>query len=204
VPERGDRGQRGDRSNGGAIAGAIGVAVVCAWAAWGVIASEGGCQLQGACDPETIDPGPLTDKGAPTGAGMYGDRWQSSPIEGTWAWFPGQRTYVVHPPFKGPYTFPQIFLSADANPYSTDGSNFAASAGNTAEISDVNDDLRSFKITNNTCSPYYLWLQVAPQGQADGAVPEDGGADAAVPEDGGADGAVPDDGSADGAVQSRD
>lgn len=186
----------------GAIAGAVVVAVTGAGIAWGVLASEAGCQLQGACDPATYD-GFVTDTGAPTAMGFYGATWQSGPIEGTWAWFPGQRTYRIVPllpdggALAGPYTFPQVLLSADPRPWPTAGSNFAQSAGNTAEFSSLDSGTIGFQVTNNTCSPYYLWLQVAPEGQAAGAVP-------ALPEDGGADGAVPEDGSADGAVQSGD
>ena len=182
----------------GAIAGAVVAAVGCAGVAWGVLASGGGCQLQKVCDPATTNlpflpkepegPEVLPD-GFPVGAGMYGDVWQSGPIEGHWLWFPPERTYVIKPQlsdggaFVGPYTFPQVLLSADPNPYTNGGSNFAQSAGNTAEFAGVSKD--TFQVTNNTCSPYYLWLQVAQEYPSDGAAPVQLDGSTLSPADGG-------------------
>ena len=157
-----------------AIARAVGAAGAVAGMAWGGFASQAGCQLQGACDPETNDAGFVTDTNAPTKSGMYGSSWQSGPIEGTWASFPGGQTYNIRPqradgtPFLGPYTF-QVFLSLDQNPYTTGGTNFAPSAGNTAEFTGLYVDggvNTGFQVTNNTCSKYYLWLRVDEETQA--------------------------------------
>ena len=161
-----------------AIAGAVAVAVVGAGVAWGALASQAGCQLQGACDPDTVYV-PALPAGVAAGAsvsaqpfqaeaGTYGAVWQTSAIEGTWMELPGQRTYVISPqlpdggPFVGPYTFPQVYLSADPNPYTFVGSNFAPSAGNPTEFSGLPDGgFDGFLVINNTCSKYFLWLQVA-------------------------------------------
>jgi hypothetical protein len=99
-------------------------------------------------------------------------------------WFPGNRTYVIFPQlpdggaFTGPYTFPQVQLSPDSNPYTTPGSNFAPSAGNAAEFSGLPDGRTdAFQVTNNTCSPYFLWLQVAQERPASASGPSDAGGD---------------------------
>ena len=99
-----------------------------------------------------------------TGGGTY---WMSSPFEGVWMNFPGQLTYVIHPklpdggPFVGPYFFSELWVSADPNPYSNPGSNSAPSSGNITEVSELAGDPTGFQVTNNTCSPYYLWMAVA-------------------------------------------
>jgi hypothetical protein len=175
------------------LAGAIG----CAGLAWGILAGESGCQLQGSCDGDTVeipvlpneDNGPVVaPNGFPQGAGMYGNAWQSGPIEGHWLWFPGQRTYIISPqlpndagPFTGPYTF-QAQISADPSPYTTAGSNFAPSAGNTTEFSGVLPDGRTngFQVMNGTCSAYYLWLQVTQENAPDAGKAVGPSTDAAV------------------------
>jgi hypothetical protein len=172
-----------------AIARAVGAAVAVTGMASGGFASQAGCQLQGACDPHTNDTGFVTDTNAPTKSGMYGSSWQSGPIEGTWASFPGGQTYTIRPKradgtaFLGPYTF-QVLLSADTNPYTTDGANFAPSAGNTAEFTGLYEDggvdgkvNTGFQVTNNTCSKYYLWLRVDEETQAGASSLGDGGVD---------------------------
>ena len=158
------------------IAAVLSASVAGAGLAWGVVESQAGCQLQGSCDGDTVTI-PSSSGSFPAGAGIYGDAgdvWQSSAIEGDWLWFPGQRTYIISPqlrdggPLKGPYTF-QAWISADPNPYTTSGSNFAPSAGNPTEFSGVLPDggTNGFVVMNGTCSPYYLWVQATQEGALD-------------------------------------
>jgi hypothetical protein len=170
---------------------------------WVALVSQAGCQLQGSCDPdERSIPGlssepkgpPLAPGGFPSGAGIYGDAWQSGAIDGPWLWFPGQRTYTISPqpadggtPLPGPYEF-VMYLSVDPNPWTTAGSNFAPSAGNPTEFGGLPDGgMDGFQVTNDSCSPYYLWLQATP---ARPATTLDAGADAHVSSDAGTDAGV--------------
>lgn len=174
----------------------LAVSVACAGGAWGVLSTQTGCQLQGLCDAETVyvpsfPPGVtsapyVTAQPFQPDAGVYetggGTYWMSSPFEGVWMNFPGQLTYVIHPklpdggPFVGPYFFSELWVSADPNPYSNPGSNSAPSSGNITEVSELAGDPTGFQVTNNTCSPYYLWMAVAQE--YPGA--PDAGADAAA------------------------
>ncbi len=144
-------------------------ALACAGAVWGVAAMQAGCTPQGTCDPK--DGGSVTGVSLQTSTGTL---WQTSPIEGTWLQFDGQESYYLYPTFSdggrmpGPYTFPEIMVSADKNPYTNPNSNFAPSAGNIAEILPLDG---GFQVMNNTCSQYYLWMQVA---QEYGAAPGGG------------------------------
>ncbi len=176
-------------------AGALVASACCAAGVGSVLPTELGCQLQGTCDADSASiPGlakeqngpDVTPNGVPMDAGMYGSSWQSGPEEGHWLWFPGQRTYTIYPDLNdggrllGPYVF-SGFISADSEPYTTPGSNFVQGAGNSVEFSGlpyeagttpdgsamVVQQTYGFQVTNDTCSPYYLWLQVTPEAPFD-------------------------------------
>jgi len=199
-----------------AIAGAIFAAVACAGGTWAFAASQAGCELQGVCDQSTIyvpaaaEPkgqGPYVNGLTFPSAGMFGNVWQSSPLEGTWVPFAQQVTYVIYPQlpdgglFVGPYTYPQIYISADANPYTNPGSSFSEGAGNAVNITGLppsDAGLYGFEVTNNTCTAYYLFLQVAQEGSPN--VPPPATPDASAPTDASGDGSA--DGSPDGSPES--
>jgi hypothetical protein len=185
----------------------VAVSVACAGGAWGVLSTQTGCQLQGSCDADMVyvpsfPPGVtsapyVTAQPFQADAGIFhtsiGDLWETSPIDGQWMDFPGQRTFLIYPqlpdggPFLGPYTFPDIEVSADPSPEANAASNFAPSAGNIAEISVLPDGgLNGFQVTNDTCSPYFLWMQVAQENAGAPNAGADAAADASA--DGGADG----------------
>jgi hypothetical protein len=178
-----------------AAAAVVGVVAIGA-GIWGVVSTQTGCELQGSCDTTLVyvpalPPGVTAAPGIAgqpfqPDAGLFTDGfgatfWQSSPIEGTWMNFPGQRTYLIYPQLPdggamvGPFLFESVQVSADPNPYASP-SNFAPSAGNITEFSGLPDGgMTGFSVTNNTCSPYYLWLQVAPEYPA--PAPADAGTD---------------------------
>jgi hypothetical protein len=154
---------------------------------------QAGCQLQGQCDPSAVTvgaAGAVTQAFAP-GAGIYDGVWESSPIDGTWMSFPQERTYTIYPklPDGGPLVGPYILfanVSPDPDNYTTSGSNYAGGAGNIAEFTQSADldggRTDHFQVTNETCSPYYLWIQATPQyaavvGTADAPDASDAGAD---------------------------
>jgi len=154
---------------------ALGSSVACGIAVWGLAASQSACQLKGICDiSTTYVPAPPSGSSGTAqpfedSAGMYGDAWQSSAIEGTWMTFPGQITYVIYPkladggPFTGPYE-PTANISADPDPGANAASNYAPSAGNATQLSALPDGgLDGIQVTNNTCTPYYLWLKLEKQ-----------------------------------------
>jgi hypothetical protein len=176
-----------------AVAVAIGGAIACAAGAWAALSTQTGCQLQGSCDPSSVFVPSLpkgatlgqntTVQGYQGGAGVIDGTWRSSAFEGTWMNFPGQISYYVYPqlpdggPFVGPYLPGTCMVSADPNPESPDGgaagSNAAYCAGNLAELMALPDGGQTgFIVTNDTCSPYFLWLEVAqeyPDAGANGA-----------------------------------
>jgi hypothetical protein len=103
-------------------------------------------------------------------------RWQSTPFEGTWLWFPRQRLYIFDIPALGGRT-PDVvwpYLSAAPEPMKT-GDNFTAGAGNIALLSGVGPNRVSVK--NDSCSDYYLRLVVDVEPLPP---PINGGADAGI------------------------
>jgi hypothetical protein len=185
-----------------AIAGWVIAAIGCGGVAWGIFATQAGCTLQGQCDATTayvprsaLPPGAagqfVTGQSFAAGAGVYstsaGVVWQTSPIQGQWMSFQGQLTYYIFPqlpdggPFVGPYTYPEIEISADPNPEANPSSNFAPGAGNPVEVLALPDGgTTGFTVFNNTCSTYYLWMQVAQEYTPDAAAsppPPDAGTD---------------------------
>ncbi len=56
-------------------------------------------------------------------------------------------------------------VSADPSPGDNATSNFAQAAGNLVELTERLPDggTSGFQMKNDTCSPYYVWLQVAPE-----------------------------------------
>jgi hypothetical protein len=109
------------------------------------------------------------------------DIWESTPVDGTWLWFPRQRYYAITLPLSG--RAPQIvlpYLSAQPEPMKT-GADFTLGAGNLALVHNALPN--RVDIRNDTCSDYYLRLVVittplpadagAPEAGAEG---DDGGA----------------------------
>jgi hypothetical protein len=166
------------------VAAAIVGSIASAAAAWGLVSAQTGCTLAGSCDITTVyvtadaglPPGVIagTDVAGQlfqAGAGVtdeFGPTvWQSSAIDGTWMNFPGQRSYIIYPlfpdggPIQGPFIPESVQVSADPSPYPAP-SNFAPSSGNITEFSGLPDGgTTGFQVTNNTCSPYFLYLQMA-------------------------------------------
>jgi hypothetical protein len=175
-----------------AVAVALGSAIACASGAgaWGVVSTQTGCELQGKCDQSwvfvpSLPPGATrgapytTVQGFQPDAGVIDGSWRSSPLEGTWMNFPGQISYTIYPelpdggPFVGPYLQSICYVSTDPNPGVNGASNYSPCAGNLAEFSVLPDGgTTGFVVTNDTCSPYFLWLQVVqeypPSGGGDG------------------------------------
>ena len=170
------------------VASAV-AAVACAA---GALALAQGCSLKN-CEatnvwiqPPTAPPPPAaafaTAMDIPPGEGPVDDgvckkngtctTWQSGPIDGVYLDFPGQRTYAFFPlgndGFTPPYSSITAYVSADADPTHTPGSNFTIGTGNLAEVQ--GDTEGGFAIHNDTCAQYYLRVVVTR------VVPQDGGA----------------------------
>lgn len=112
--------------------------------------------------------------------------WQSSPLEGPWLDYPGNRTITV--------TYPQGFTNATGfnvvvatAPYQDGGGSTATTAaGQLDQLFNLND--AGFQLQNGSCGDYNVYFSVngrwaAPPGDAD-AGPDSG---AAEPLDAGAD-----------------
>ncbi len=170
------------RRRGKVAAIAAGGVVVCGAALAGsTLGTQAGCTLQETCSPSTVYVTPdgrlpsgvatapyVTGQAFQPDAGIYqtgqGLLWQSSSQDGLWMDFPGQRSYVIYPllpdggPFVGPYLL-NASVSADQNPGSNPNSNWAPSAGNITEFSNLPDGGNTgFIVTNDTCTEYFLFV----------------------------------------------
>jgi hypothetical protein len=205
----------------------IGAAViVAALAAGGALVSVQGCQLKN-CDPSFADihadrdagPGqPLVlDVDAGEGRQLDPETWESTPMDGVFKEFPGQRYVNVYPPFPGPYSSIVTYVSADPWPsppipvtdsgdydlskQRPDLGNFTVASGNIAEIASINynpfhpTQIVGFTLHNDSCAQYYMRVVVT-RGIPD-AAPQDAAVDAPIdaPVDSSSD--APSDGAAD-------
>ncbi len=158
-----------------AAAGVVAGSVV---ATGSTVGTQAGCTLQGTCDQSTVyvpsfpsgttGAQYITAQAFEPEAGVYevggNIAWLSSPINGTWMDFPGQRSYVVYPtwpdggPFLGPYEL-SAYVSADQNPGTISNANWATGTGNVAEFSNLPDGGDTgFIVTNDTCTEYFLQI----------------------------------------------
>lgn len=101
--------------------------------------------------------------------------WESSPIDGTWIDYPGQRTYFFGLP-QGfvPRQPPVAYVATGPTPDQPDASStYVQASGQLAELgSFVNG---GFLITNATCAEYWLYVSVAGT-YAPPPAPDDAGA----------------------------
>jgi hypothetical protein len=136
----------------------------------------------------------------PAGSGAVSTtQWESTPIDGQWLDYPGERTVFLFPNlvpsatgappalqgnFAGPYFNVTAYVSPnqDAN---ASTSNWTVASGNLAEITVVppgpgeSPTQWFIAITNATCAQYYLRVTVE-RTEPDAGTPEDGGSDASV------------------------
>ncbi len=104
------------------------------------------------------------------------DLWESNAIDGVWLPFPGKRAWVFDLTTLGPDRLPDVitpYVTAEADPTHTPGSNFTLGAGNIAELSGVKNG--QVVVKNGTCATYYLRVVVQttprPPGAEAGAGP---------------------------------
>ena len=105
--------------------------------------------------------------------------WASGPLDGTWLWFPGQRTYIFDLKALGGRMpeLPLPYISGTPEPAKF-GNNMTLAGGNLAQIYSVQPN--GLDVKNESCSDLYLRLVVQaspfpPQAPADG-----GGTDAGI------------------------
>ena len=141
--------------------------------AWGCLAALGiacalaapavttGCTTH-QCDSDFVDINQSTGMniGDVQASGTGFALWESSPFDGTWIDFPGQRTYF----FTLPAGFvavqpPTAWVATDLNPNPSGGATIVLGGGQLAEISNVGGN-GGFLITNGTCAEYYLYVSV--------------------------------------------
>jgi hypothetical protein len=133
--------------------------------------------------------GSVATYGGDAGEGrmLSDDMWESNPQDGTWLWFPRERTYVfdIRPLAGRTPQLVQPYLSAVAEPSKT--GNFTPGGGNVTLLSFARPN--GINVTNDTCSDYFLRLVVVaaplPPTLPDAAAPttdasglEDAGGDA--------------------------
>ncbi|HXN34370.1 MAG TPA: hypothetical protein VN894_21055 [Polyangiaceae bacterium] len=154
---------------GALSAGAVGAAL------WMAAAAATGCYTH-QCDPSsfvvTVGPASACEGGVfcdgpdagslviaePDGSGVMplgadGQiRWQSTPFDGPWLEFPGQRTYTINfpQPFASP---PEIALYLAADPADAEA-NFVVGGGNLAQLSALTS--ASVQVFNPSCARYGL------------------------------------------------
>jgi hypothetical protein len=144
---------------GGLCLGALGVA-----AALSVPAATTGCTTH-QCDSDFVNIdqstgtliGDVTVLDPQTGAAV----WESSPIDGTWIDFPGQRTYFVAlPPYFAPGPgLPSAWIATGPTPDQVDASStYVQGGGQLAEFGPFVNG--GFLVTNASCAYYYLYISV--------------------------------------------
>ncbi|MDF2691882.1 MAG: hypothetical protein K0S65_265 [Labilithrix sp.] len=127
--------------------------------------------------------GGVENFGAEPGQGGMIDEntWESSPMDGTWLWFPRQRVYFFDiPPLGG--RVPKLvvpYVAASPQPQ-INGGNFTVGAGNIALLSGVRAN--HVDIRNDTCSDYYLRLVLLVEPLPPAVPGDDGGADGGIPD----------------------
>jgi hypothetical protein len=87
--------------------------------------------------------------------------WESSPMDGTWIDFPGQRTYF----FTLPQDFtpagpPEAFLGTTQTAGDVDagGGTYVPAAGQLAEFGPYGN--QGFNVENGSCAEYFLYVRI--------------------------------------------
>lgn len=100
--------------------------------------------------------------------------WESSPLDGTWIDFPGQRTYFFSLPANfQPIQILSTMIATDATPDDVDagGGTYAFAAGQLAQFGNFVNG--GFLITNDSCAEYFLYVSVL--GTVPAPAPDDAG-----------------------------
>jgi hypothetical protein len=86
--------------------------------------------------------------------------WESSPLDGTWIDFPGERSYFFSlPPYFTPISPPQAWVATTPNAADSDGGGTYVQAG--GQLAEYGAFVNGgFIITNATCAEYYLYVSV--------------------------------------------
>lgn len=87
--------------------------------------------------------------------------WESSPVDGTWIDYPGQRTYFFSlPPFFTPLQPPVALVSTNPAPNEPGdgGGNYTLAAGQLAVFGPFVNG--GFLVSNQSCAEYYLYISV--------------------------------------------
>ena len=110
------------------------------------------------------------------GEGMMLDEntWVSGPLDGTWLWFPRQRTYIFDLKALGGRLpdLPLAFISGTPDPAKF-GNNMTLAAGNLAQMYSLRPN--GLDLKNESCSDYYLRLVVQAAPFPPEAPEQDGG-----------------------------
>ena len=137
---------------GGACVTALGVA--CVFAAQ---ATTTGCTTH-QCDSDFVNIDQST--------GMFvGDIqpgfWESSPFDGDWIDFPGERTYFFSlPQYFTPNSPPEAWVATAPDATDPDGgATYVQAGGQLAEFGRFVNG--GFFVTNATCAEYYLYVKVS-------------------------------------------
>ncbi|MBX3263503.1 MAG: hypothetical protein KF782_27780 [Labilithrix sp.] len=160
----------------GALWAAISAAALAAPGCYGRNC-EGGLEVYGANEGE----GRMIDE----------DTWESGPMNGTWLWFPRQRTYLFDLRVLGgrvPYSV-EPYIAASPDPM-TVGPNGTIGSGNLALLSNVSAN--RVDVRNDSCSDYYLRLVVKVEPMPPALPADDGGGADAGTNDAAADDIDPD------------
>jgi hypothetical protein len=92
--------------------------------------------------------------------------WESSPVQGTWLDFPGQRTYTFIWPtamldaIQSGWVLlpPNIWISTQAGNGPQEGGTMTPSAGQLAQVTGLSD--YGFAVGNGSCAYYYVRVEV--------------------------------------------
>lgn len=109
--------------------------------------------------------------------------WESTPAEGSWLPFPGERYWYFYPPFpKRKIARVNVFISPSADPNA--GSQYTLASGNVAVIRQFADpgnrENPGISVGNDTCAEFFVRVVVdAYPAAADADASADAGADAA-------------------------
>lgn len=175
------------RSGAGAIlrrcrsaAGALGVVSVvvmlCATSSATTACQARNCEYSGSDFGRNAGEGRLIDA----------NTWESTPAEGNWLPFPGERYWYFYPPFpKRKIARVNVFISPSADPNA--GSQYTLASGNVAVIRQFadpgNQENPGISVGNDTCAEFFVRIVVdaypeTPAGDAGADAGPDGSADA--------------------------
>jgi hypothetical protein len=163
---------------GGACLTALGVA--CAFAAPAVTTTA--CTTH-QCDTNSTNFDSTVGDVRELAPGLY--VWESSPMDGTWIDFPGMQSYYFQfPAGFQPLGLPAAYVATTPDPDDPEGGQgvYVPASGQLAELNGYN--CCGFRITNDSCAEYFLYVSVLGTFVAAPAPPADDAGDAGADEAG--------------------